>query len=475
EEVSKEYTEGQQYTINPVYHDVVGLLLNPSFDEEANRTIGLNDEEITWLYHDLQELTGWSIRYYGVEGYDKQIFNIFGFLSDKSVLMINGIGDDFIEIKYKGYEFDPATGEKKSGEIIWTAEEVMNWGPDDRKNKAVEGSVQIYKDPYFETMFYRTYIGPYDVNEDGSKKEYLYQVPCINMKHFYAEYFSDLSQYPYYDTGKAAVVIAKYYEGAYVNGTVTFLGDPVDAQLVFQKNVRFHPEYTETIDHDQTNTDENGNFSLIAGAGAFLELHRNYPEEIRPFAILNITFDGENGTETAPITDEDAMRKGSNYERMLNITIEPATIEGHFYVDDDYDRTYNTSVDTPLQNINISIYDIVDIRAPVAMAVTDESGFYNASGLLPGFYYIRAEQNGFVIGEQLAELYQFNNYYNISQLAYSAVKGKVYYEDEDNIIPAATVSLTYNRMDLQGGVEEKLFVDTAVTDSNGEYEFTKTL
>ena len=169
------------------------------------------------------------------------------------------------------------------------------------------------------------------------------------------------------------------------------------------------------------------------------------------------------------------MRKGSNYERILNITIEPATIEGHFYVDDDYDRTYNTSVDTPLQNINISIYDIVDIRAPAAMAVTDESGFYNVSGLLPGFYYIRAEQNGFVIGEQLAELYQFNNYYNISQLEYSAVKGKVYYEDEDNTIPAATVSLTYKRMDLQGEVDERLFVDTAVTDSNGEYEFTKTL
>ncbi|MCK5637013.1 MAG: hypothetical protein KAH91_06275, partial [Thermoplasmatales archaeon] len=31
EEVSKEYTEGQQYSINPVYHDIVGLLLNQSF------------------------------------------------------------------------------------------------------------------------------------------------------------------------------------------------------------------------------------------------------------------------------------------------------------------------------------------------------------------------------------------------------------------------------------------------------------
>ena len=70
-------------------------------------------------------------------------------------------------------------------------------------------------------MFYRTYIGPAQ-GESPDLKEYDYQIPCVNMKHFYAEFFSDLSKYPYYDTGKSAVVIAKYYEGAYLNGTVTF-------------------------------------------------------------------------------------------------------------------------------------------------------------------------------------------------------------------------------------------------------------
>ncbi|MCK4995671.1 MAG: carboxypeptidase regulatory-like domain-containing protein, partial [Thermoplasmatales archaeon] len=380
--------------------------------------------------------------------------------------------DDFIEIKYEGYEFNQDTGEKIR-DMVWEAEEVINWEAEDRKNKAVTGTVQVYKDAYFETMFYKTYIGPYDVEEDGTKKEYLYQLPCVNMRHFYVEYFSDLSQHPYYDTGKAAVVIAKYYEGAYVNGTVTFLGQSVDAQLAIQKNVRYHPEYTEAIDHDKASTDENGNFSLIAGAGASLILRRNYPQEIRPFEILNITFSGENDTELAPITDEDAMRKGSNYERTLNITIEPGVIEGYFYSDDDEDGNYNTSVDTPLQNINISIYDIGDIRAPVATAETDESGFYNASGLFPGFYYIRAEQNGYIIGEQLAEIYQFDNYYNISQLAHSAIKGKVTYEDEE--ISDASVSLTYKRMGLQGEVEERLFIGTVETDNNGDYEFSKTL
>ena len=61
----------EQYGENAYYHDIVDLL---------NET--LDDEGITMLYHDIQESTGYSIRYYGVEGYDVDIFNIFGFLAD---------------------------------------------------------------------------------------------------------------------------------------------------------------------------------------------------------------------------------------------------------------------------------------------------------------------------------------------------------------------------------------------------------
>ena len=192
--------------------------------------------------------------------------------------------------------------------------------------------------------------------------------------------------------------------------------------------------------------------------------------------MKNVTFDGEAGTETAPITDDDAMRKGTNYERILNISIEPATVEGYIYVDNDDDGSYNKSVDTPLQNVNVSIYDISYALSPVATDITDESGFYNASDLLPSFYLIRAEQNGFVIRDQIVELYEFGNYYNMSQMKHSAIEGKVYFEDEENTQSDASVKLTYRRMDLTAAnIEEEIFIASITTDSKGEFAFSKTL
>lgn len=474
EKTSKEYRVGQQYSTNAYYHDIVDLLTNESIDPETNETIGLTDEEITWLYHDLQEATGFSVRYYGVEGYDRQIFNIFGFLSDKSLLLVNGIADDFIELFYEGYEVDQQGNKKPGSDFTKPASEIINMSTEERRYMVFTGTREKYKDSYFETMFYKTYIGPVKELEDGSKAEFDWQIPCVDMKHFYTEYISDLTKFPYYNTGKGAVVIAKYYEGAYVNGTVTFLGEPVDAEVAVQKNLTYYGDVSFPIDHD-VDTTTNGNFSLVVGAGARLQLRRTYPEDIRPFVMKNVTFDGETGSETAPITDDDAMRKGTNYERILNISIEPATVEGYIYIDNDDDGSYNKSVDTPLQDVNVSIYDISNALTPRAIDITNESGFYNASDLLPGFYLIRAEQNGFVINDQLVELFEPDNYYNISQMKHSAIEGNVFFEDESNTISDASVKLTYNRMDLLGDIEEEIFVNSTTTDTEGKFAFSKTL
>jgi dolichyl-diphosphooligosaccharide--protein glycosyltransferase len=458
EETSKEYTKGQQYPENAAFHDIVELLNNT-----------LTEEKITWLYHDLQESTGWSIRYYGVEGYDRQIFNIFSFLSDKSLLLINGIGDDYVELLYEGYVVDQATGEKKPGsETTWTAEEVLNWNKDERRFNVVTNTQTKQKDLYFDTMFYRTYIGPAQ-GETGDKKEFEYQIPCLNMKHFYAEFFSDLSLYPYYDTGKAAVVIAKYYEGAFLNGTVIFDGAPIDATVVVQKNVTYYGNYSAAVDHDK-NTTNDGNFSLIAGAGARLQILRNYPENIQPFAMKNLTFEGEVGTEFAPITDEDAMRKGNNYERFLNITINPANLESYFFTDVDGDGVYNKSIDTPLKDVYIELYDISEPEAPKTRT-TDENGFFKFTNLMPGYYYVRAIKDGYSLNEKLLDLYEDNNYYNISELKPSSIEGKVYFEDESNTIEGVTVILFYKRMDITGEIDEEFSVNSTDTGSDGKYAF----
>jgi len=309
EELGKDYPVGQQWPMNAVYHDVVDLLSN------------ISDETVTMLYHDIQITTGKSIRYYGVEGYDKQIFNIFAFLSDKSLLLVSGGGlfnpeDEFVNVKYV----------TQSGQEI-SFEELNQLTDQQLQQDPPVDTRQFFKDAYYDTMFYRTYIG-ITSEQDGTISEPDYQLPCLNMKHFYAEYISP-PEYMYYQ-GKGAVVIAKYYAGAFINGSVSFNGEPVDVQVVVQKNITQYG--TEIpVDHDQ-NITTNGTFSVIAPAGNItLQIRRNVELGQNAFVLKNVTFNQfeKNVTfnqfdksEYAIISDNEAMRMTDNYSRYVDISID---------------------------------------------------------------------------------------------------------------------------------------------------------
>jgi len=196
EELSKELLEGEQYSYNVVYHDITNLF---------NDT--LEDESITLLYHDIQEATGRSIRYYGVEGYDEQIFNIFGFLADKSLVLhalkkggrerFYNPEDDFTIVKYTGYHVNNDGSRGSDG--TWTANELNEMDDDELRYIAITGTTSEDKPDYFKTMFYRTYVG----NIPEALQSQISQLPCWEMKHFAAEY---VSPYPYYGSGRSAVV-----------------------------------------------------------------------------------------------------------------------------------------------------------------------------------------------------------------------------------------------------------------------------
>jgi dolichyl-diphosphooligosaccharide--protein glycosyltransferase len=481
EETSQDYSVGQQYPQNAVYHDITDLLLNNlSIDTETNKTEGLSDEKLTWLYHDLQEATGFSIRYYGVEGYDKQIFNIFGFLSDKSLLLVNGIADDYIELIYKGYTVDQ-NGNKREDKT-WTAPEIMGMSDEERRFVVVTNTEQKYKDLYFETMFYRVYVGP-SKGESGSKQEYDWQIPCLNMKHFYAEFISDLSEYPYYGTGKSAVVIAKYYEGAILNGTVTFLGEPVDAQIAVMKNLTYYEDFSIPIDHDTDDTDGTGAFNLIAGAGdVFLQIRTALGEGA--FILTNVTFSNMNDSNFAPITEEDAMRmSGSNYERDLNITINPAELSGYVYEDIDDNRIFNGSIDDSLSDKTVTLYKItaiyqeedrieLDTNNPIFVN-TDENGKYQLTDILPGIYRLVVTSGDFNLHLADVTLNEGNNTYNAPNAKLAALDGIIFIDEDGND--------QYDSGEALGNVDVELFhqnqfgalesVGSYRTDNSGKYEF----
>jgi len=474
EELSKELLVGEQYGDNALYHDITALFNNT-----------LDDEGITLLYHDIQEATGLSIRYYGVEGYDTQIFNIFGFLADKSLVLhaIRKGGrerfynpeDDFIVVKYAGYHINSDGTRGNDG--TWTASELNEMSDDELRYIAITDTTSENKPDYFKTMFYRTYIGNIPETLQGQ----ISQLPCWEMKHFAAEY---VSPYPYYGSGISAVVIAKYYEGALINGSVKFMGVPFEVQTVIQKGISLYGN-SLLVDHDKIDT-ENGNFSLIAPAGNITLEIRRYPEMgLNAFVMKTITFNSTSDPELASITDDEAMRiNGTNYYRELgNITIEPATFEGYVYQNKDDDEAYNVSSDDPLPDVEITLLEIDETDPETGQPLvygtfneltTDENGYYNLSGLMPGIYMVRAVLDDFVIHENYAFIFSGNNSYNISKPKTAAVEGTVYFDDNENgeydageEMNNVDVELLYTKLD-----GENKLVKSTTTDEIGTYSFS---
>ena len=493
---------GAQWPANAVYHDVVEL-----FNNNKN---GLTEEEVTWLYHDLQEETGYSIRYYGVEGYDRQIFNIFAFLSDKSLVLLGSPEDEFVDVLYSGYKVKPSGGidyEITNEPFI----DYLELSKDEKRYIAVTGTSYSYKDAYFDTMFYRTYVGPAQIDsKTGQKSMYDWQVPCLDMKHFYAEFISNMSnpflQYP--GTNKAAVVIAKYYEGALINGSVYFQGKPISTNVtvVVRKNLSYVPgnsSFDTPVDYDKheiiADQDNTHNFSLIAGGGAYISVIRNpelrfYDKGILPFNMQSEMFNGETGTDYAPISEADAMRKtGSNFERTINISIYPANVSGYVYDNLDGKNGYNvTAGDKPFNNAIILFYGIDkfnETQITSGMLVpekvdnipkqflTDESGYYNLSGLLPGYYALNVYDRDYLIYQEIIPFKAGNNTLDIARPINSSVSGTVYYNNDDNSvynpdvdekISDATVDLIYYS-NLQ---QTYLSIKNTTTDSSGYYSFT---
>jgi dolichyl-diphosphooligosaccharide--protein glycosyltransferase len=465
EEVETEYPIGQQWPVNAAYHDIVELLA--SYDEET----------ITKLYRDLQEQTGYSIRYYGVETYDKQIFNIFAYLADKSLLLVSGLGDyapedDFVEITYQ----------TQSGQALTYYEVTERTDIENQQDPLVDTKT-IYKDPYFESMFYRTYIGVNQTNQDGSKSEPNYQIPCINMKHFYAQY---ISPYPEYAVaqGKSAVVIAKYYECAEINGTISFDGVNKDFLVVVQQNIT-HYGTQIPVDHD-SNSAINGSYMVLVPAGVSTLQVRRYPElGVNAFIVQNVTLNSSDSISVlAPITEEEATRYG-NYQRTIDINISSSVLSGTVYDDIDGIEGYNKTSDTPLSNVDIQIFGINSFDPSTGQPaaydfsmtetlVTDEEGYYNTSELLPGYYQIVAlNAEGFQIENTIIPLLIGNNTHDIAQPKPGDVEGYIFFDENDNDIYDTGEELNNVNVDLVYRItgEEKV-VKSLITDFDGFYRFT---
>ncbi|MFH1013143.1 MAG: STT3 domain-containing protein [Thermoplasmatota archaeon] len=455
--LSKTLLVGAQYPENAYYHDIVQLL---------NDT--LTDEQITWLYHDIQQATGYSIRYYGVEGYDEQIFNIFAFLGDKSNVLtaLRTAGkqfynpeDDFIQVIYTGYSVNTDGSQGPDGQ--WTAKELNDMPQEQRNRIAVTGTTTVNKEDYFNTMFYRTYIGtPPQQDQNGYYQTPQQQIPCYAMIHFIPVY---VSPYPYYGQGRSAVVIAKYYEGAFFNGSISCNDTPLPYVTVAILDDYGFP-------HDYLTTDENGSFNLLAPGGNITLLF-TYANDV---LLKKITFNNTNSTLYSPVTDAEAMRlNGSRYSRNFNINVSLSTLEGFVYQDNNNNGSYEPTIDTPLSGITIELNDYYFGR-PVQPVQTDLQGHYIFSNLYPSKYNISAVENEYTLLDQSPiNVEPGNNSYNISKPKLTEVKGVVYTDSngDKKYTPGEEASnvqiqLSYTKLD---GTQKP--VTTTTTVSAGTYSF----
>jgi dolichyl-phosphooligosaccharide-protein glycotransferase len=456
--LSKLMKVGEQYADNAYYHDIVQLL---------NET--LTEEQITWLYHDIQEATGYSIRYYGVEGYDEQIFNIFAFLADKSNILtaLRTAGtqfynpeDDFIQILYTGYTVNTDGSQGADGQ--WTAQQLNDMPQEQRNRIAITGTGTIYKEDYFNTMFYRTYIGtPAQQDSNGNYQIPNQQIPCYAMKHFVPVY---VSPFPYYSESRSAVVIAKYFEGAFFNGSISCNNTPLSFVTVAVLDEYGFP-------HDYMPTDENGTFALLAPGGNITLLF-TYANDV---FLKSITFNSTSDALYAPVTDAEAMRRnGTKYSREFEVVVNLSTLDGYVYQDTNNNNSYDPGIDTPLSDITVRLEDYY-FGNPVQPVTTDEQGYYRFRNLYPSKYNLSAVEGDYtLLNRQGINVEPDNNTYNISKPKLSGINGVVYQDlNNDKKYTAGEeesdvhLQLTYTKLD-----GTQLSVTNVTTAAAGSYTFS---
>jgi len=448
--IGEEY-EGKQFTVreeNAVYHDAVKILSS------------LDDENITMLYKEIQNVTGYNIRYYGVEGYDINIFSVFTFLADKGLYGYETSEDDYYKLWYtaKNQLWIPVQG---SGQKF-TPDEVKNLSEKMTQDdlREIYGNFIAFtekKDAFYNSMVYRVYMG--DVSKSVFENYSYFQTlfhfyypqvpqnvysyynyftslvlggmkPTSGLRHFAVEYISPstgndslLFRRARLCYGCPAVVISKYYEGAKISGKLESEGEPlVGIKAVVEQKVSIFDE-ERRISHDSVITDKDGKFTLLAPAGNITLSF--YSGDV---LIKEITF---NGTGVfAPISEEEATRttfwNPDSWKRNIGtINVERGGIKGIVFWDKDGDGIYNESIDKPMKaKVKIGDKEIS----------TNSNGRYELHNLIPKRYPVSARVNGYD-SKRTSVIIKSNEiiWQNISLTPSKvAVTGKVWYDENRN-------------------------------------------
>jgi len=329
---------------------------NAMYQDSSNIIMKLSDEEVTNLYHDMMKATGYSIRYGAIEQRDlTSIFGVFPFLADKGTHGYVTMEDDFYVTEYvdtntnKGYSIDELNN--------MTKEEVDSLSLDTRTRR---------KEGYYNSMAFSLYYGPNFGNQVPDNR-----APTYGLKHFVPVYLS-----PY-------IVIAKYYEGAKISGTITAEGNLYSGSMVFVLD-----EYG--IPHDSCIVD-NGKVNLISPPGN---------------VTLGLFMMGELVGQTkldSPITEEEALRE-VECDKTFSIDINMSSVAVSFLGDIEQ----NTSITITSQTYPNFIL--------VEENITNAT--YHFSNLIPDTYK-------FVVRNETSEIFSGNKFLRPNENTYEISLGGI--------------------------------------------------
>ncbi|HDO19714.1 MAG TPA: hypothetical protein ENG74_03210, partial [Thermoplasmatales archaeon] len=160
---------------------------------------------------------------------------------------------------------------------------------------------------------------------------------------------------------------------------------------------------------------------------------------------------------------------GVDYNRTLNITIEPASLEGIIYDDVNNNSIFDDGIDVPLSNAYVTIQDRISMNQ--YLAISDENGHYNFSNIFPSIYEITVKHNEIEIyRDDILFLSPGENVYNITKPKPARIEGTAYYDrnengeyDEGEELSNVNVTLIYP--------DGERVVSSIITNETGHYMF----
>ena len=382
----------------------------------------LDTDEQAELYMDIIDATGKSIRYFAVDsrmfpfsGGNPGIFYAPIKLSDHRIKDYDVRPD--VPIDFFDLNCVDSRGVRHNCDEVTSAQGVSDFEI-------------VYKDMFWNSMFYRAYVGysAVDLGEDPNEKgipglsgEYANSIPLHGwgLKHFKMVYrtayynpyppdqyqnhsdawtavnFDDALRYQeeiqvglrqgVVDLSPrsgltSGVVFLKYYHGAVVSGTVTVDGETPLSGI----RITVRDEYG--VPHYVSHTDWAGNYKVLVPFGDIDLVASTGTSN-------NMTMIGETvlNTTTIFVTDAQAMRMPNDMDGdgeldfyiTENIIVDGGGLTGSIFIDEN-ENTFSEWYEQRIANAEL-VFIHVNTGETVS-AMTNDNGFYKMTGAFPGAY-----------------------------------------------------------------------------------------